>query len=46
MDQVGERYGGWKRFDGAASWAIDQQPIPADPETIKFEQNEQETRVQ
>lgn len=46
MDQVGERYGKWKRFDGAASWAIDQQPIPADSDTIQFEQNEKETKVQ
>ena len=26
MDQVGERYGGWKRYDEAQVWGIDQLP--------------------
>lgn len=45
MDQTGHRFGGWKRYDGAASWAIDQQPIPAASGSVRVEQTQHETVV-
>lgn len=46
MDQIGVRHGGWKRYDGAASWAIDQQPTPAPSGSVKVQQGEKETKIQ
>lgn len=46
MDQTGQRYKDWKRYDGAASWAIDEQPIPAAAESVKVQMGEHETKVQ
>ena len=45
LDQTGQRHGGWKRLDGAASWAIDEQPILAPVGEVKVEQSEKETKV-
>jgi alpha 1,3-glucosidase len=46
MDQVGHRYGGWKRYDGAASWAFDKLPVPAAKESLQVDIGEHETVVQ
>jgi alpha 1,3-glucosidase len=45
LDQIGQRHGGWKRFDGAASWAIDEQPVPAPTGEVVVEQTDKETKV-
>lgn len=45
MDEAGPRYGGWKRYNEAAKWAIDQQPVLAEAGTIDVHTTEQETVV-
>lgn len=45
MDEEGQRYGGWKRYDEAAKWAVDQQPEPAEQGTVNVQSNEKETVV-
>lgn len=45
LDQTGQRHGGWKRFDGAASWAIDEQPIPSPVGEVDVQQSAKETKV-
>lgn len=36
MDEVGNRYGGWKRYDEAEKWAIESQPVPAPAEQVSW----------
>lgn len=39
-DQVGDRYGGWKRYDEAAIWAIEQLPeLASDPSDTRIQTN-------
>ncbi|CAO1620519.1 unnamed protein product [Sympodiomycopsis kandeliae] len=39
MDQVGQRYGGWKRYDEAGKWAYDRVPTPADKSNVKVKES-------
>ena len=35
MDQIGQRYGGWKRYNEAASWAYQKELLPASDDSVK-----------
>ncbi|TKY88728.1 hypothetical protein EX895_002359 [Sporisorium graminicola] len=45
-DQVGERYGGWKRYDEASKWAIEQIPeLASAPSDTRIETDDTGFRV-
>lgn len=45
MDQVGERYKDFKRYDEAARWAIETQPVPAQEGSVVLDEEDNETHV-
>ncbi|PWN38233.1 uncharacterized protein FA14DRAFT_24232 [Meira miltonrushii] len=45
LDQGGQKHGGWKRYDEAAAWAIDQQPIPAEAGQVNVQEDNGQTTV-
>lgn len=45
MDQVGETYKGWKRYDEAAKWAYERRPILAKPGSVIVTEDGDTTRV-
>lgn len=43
MDQVGERYGGWKRYDEAGKWAYEREPVIAGEGDVDVQHKDGET---